>query len=169
MMLPLSYRGREIKLGEPLFVRFLNRKTAAERNKLVEPFGGLGLADDERFAESLRAFAEHVLASEPEPFPGALVNLINLELRGARVEPRLVVDGDQAAHLVLEASTLAVFMVFEIIAAVEVGVKKKRCAHCRKLFLYGPLTGRERHAKYCADRCRVAAMRARNASRGEGA
>jgi hypothetical protein len=52
----------------------------------------------------------------------------------------------------------------EVRLAAEKGCKLARCANCNDGFLTGPLTGRRSHAKYCSDRCRVAAMRARQAA-----
>jgi hypothetical protein len=39
------------------------------------------------------------------------------------------------------------------------------CDHCGGVYWTGHRTGRRSHAKYCSDRCRVAAMRARNMGR----
>jgi hypothetical protein len=75
-----------------------------------------------------------------------------------------VVDG--IPRLVLETNSMHGFMMLELAAAIEAGVTAVTCGHCDKLFLFGPLTGRRSHARYCSDRCRVAAMRARNAGKG---
>ncbi|AWM23719.1 hypothetical protein AOX55_0000439 [Sinorhizobium fredii CCBAU 25509] len=68
-------------------------------------------------------------------------------------------------RFVLKADTLYDFMVMEVAAIHEAGAAAASCEHCGKIFLTGPLTGRRSHAKYCSDRCRVAAMRARNAAK----
>jgi hypothetical protein len=55
------------------------------------------------------------------------------------------------------------YMALEIATAVEAGATMTACRHCDRRFLFGPHTGRRSHAKYCSDRCRVAAARRRNA------
>jgi hypothetical protein len=64
--------------------------------------------------------------------------------------------------MLLKCSSLTNFMKMEIAMAAMHGAKLATCEHCGAVFLTGPLTGRRSHAKYCSDRCRVAAMRARN-------
>jgi hypothetical protein len=54
------------------------------------------------------------------------------------------------------------FMLWEIVSAAVNGAELATCEHCGVLFLTGSLTGRRSHARYHADKCRVAAMRARN-------
>lgn len=71
----------------------------------------------------------------------------------------------EATRLVLEADTLFDFIVLEVAAIHDAGAVATSCEHCRKIFLTGPLTGRRSRAKYCSDRCRVAAMRVRNAAK----
>ena len=68
-----------------------------------------------------------------------------------------------ATRLVLEARNLRAFMALEVASAFEVGAGITHCKHCAVNFLFGPSTGRRSHVKYCSDRCRVAAMRARKA------
>jgi hypothetical protein len=68
-------------------------------------------------------------------------------------------------RFVLEVQDLAGFMALEVASGIEAGAKGKFCGHCRKFFLYGPKTGNRSHAIYCAEKCRAAAMRARNAKK----
>ena len=65
-------------------------------------------------------------------------------------------------RMLLKCSSLTNFMKMEIAMAAMHGAKLATCERCSAVFLTGPLTGRRSHAKYCSDRCRVAAMRARN-------
>jgi hypothetical protein len=67
-------------------------------------------------------------------------------------------------RMLLKCSDLRHFMTMEIAMIAMQGAKLAECEHCKAVFLTGPLTGRRSHAKYCSDRCRVAAMRARNAN-----
>ncbi|AFL49024.1 hypothetical protein ABIE78_005214 [Sinorhizobium fredii] len=75
------------------------------------------------------------------------------------------VHSEGTMRFVLKADTLWDFMVMEVAAIYEAGAVATSCEHCRTIFLTGPLTGRRSHAKYCSDRCRVAAMRARNSAK----
>jgi hypothetical protein len=64
-------------------------------------------------------------------------------------------------RLTLHPENLFGLMALEVALAHEAGATTVPCEHCHKFFLIGPLTGRRTHAKYCSDRCRVAAMRKR--------
>jgi hypothetical protein len=74
-------------------------------------------------------------------------------------------SGDGRSRLIMRPSSLDDLMIMEGAIAADEGAIALRCAHCQRLFLIGPLTGRRSHAVYCSDRCRVAAMRARKASK----
>lgn len=65
-------------------------------------------------------------------------------------------------RLGLQPANLADFAMLEAATAIDIGATFRRCEQCSKGFLVGPLTGRRSHSVYCSDRCRVAAMRARN-------
>jgi hypothetical protein len=75
------------------------------------------------------------------------------------------VYSEGSMRFVLKADTLYDFMVMEVAAIHEAGASATSCEHCHRMFLTGPLTGRRSHARYCSDRCRVAAMRVRNAAK----
>ena len=67
-------------------------------------------------------------------------------------------------RLSFDLTDLGNLMLREIVMVVEKDARLTYCQHCRKAFLTGSTTGRRSHAAYCSDRCRVAAMRARNSS-----
>ncbi|WEX77987.1 hypothetical protein PYH37_002831 [Sinorhizobium numidicum] len=66
--------------------------------------------------------------------------------------------------LVFKPSSLADLMFCEVAFALEAGAKLRHCEHCGSVFLTGHLTGRRASAVYCSDRCRVAALRAKNSA-----
>jgi len=66
--------------------------------------------------------------------------------------------------MLLKTKTLRSFMVMEMAMIVGHGVLAHKCENCATIFLTGPLTWRRAHARFCSDRCRVAAMRARQAA-----
>ena len=67
-------------------------------------------------------------------------------------------------RLSFSLKSLCALMLREIVMVVEKDARFTTCQQCDKAFLTGPSTGRRSHATYCSDRCRVAAMRARNAA-----
>ncbi|AGA07733.1 hypothetical protein CN151_15730 [Sinorhizobium meliloti] len=95
-------------------------------------------------------------------------HFVNTVMGAISLRPSYVYsDSSGRGRLVLEAATLHDFMMMEFAAIHEAGAVATSCEHCGRIFLTGPLTGRRSHAKYCSDRCRVAAMRARNAAKEE--
>lgn len=99
-----------------------------------------------------------------------LVKHLNMciEDSGVVLKPSVDMIQSGGVRLSVNPSDLAALMIMEMATAAEVGAEAVVCDHCETPFLVGPLTGRRSHAKYCSDRCRVAAMRARNAQ-GEDA
>jgi hypothetical protein len=66
-------------------------------------------------------------------------------------------------RLMLKSESLIGFMLMETAMVATQGARLGECEKCGILFLTGPLTGRRSHARFCSNKCRVAAMRARNA------
>ena len=168
-MTPILYQDRQIDLTDPLFVRLINCVTNEDRARFVERFGDVHPRLSV-FANYLRSSAEVFLGSGDGETSRGRPSAADLEhvnlglLYNVAVEPRLAMHEGGNIRFVIEVPSLREFMALELAAAVEAGARTKRCGHCNKLFLHGPLTGRRSHARYCADKCRVAAMRARNAS-----
>jgi hypothetical protein len=69
---------------------------------------------------------------------------------------------DGKPQMLAQCDYLLDFMRMEIGMIALNGAKLVACEHCKNLFLTGPSTSRRIHAAHCSDRCRVAAMRARN-------
>lgn len=91
---------------------------------------------------------------------------INDLIKNAEILTRF--DYVEGRHrLVFRPPTLADFLLLEAALAREAGAVARNCEHCGKAFLTGPLTARRSTARYCSDRCRVAAMRARNSEKGD--
>jgi hypothetical protein len=66
-------------------------------------------------------------------------------------------------RLLLKCNSLLGFMHMEVATIVAMGARSAECEQCGTMFVTGPATGRRSHARFCSDKCRVAAMRARNA------
>jgi hypothetical protein len=73
---------------------------------------------------------------------------------------------DGSPRMNLKTHSLFSFMLLETAMAVVHGARLATCERCDAVFLTGPLTGRRSHTRFCSDRCRVAAMRARKALKG---
>jgi hypothetical protein len=71
-------------------------------------------------------------------------------------------------RLVLKSESLIGFMLMETAMVATQGARLGECEQCGTLFLTGPMTGRRSHARFCSNKCRVAAMRARNAKAKTG-
>ena len=99
--------------------------------------------------------------------PTAQANHILDEMRHeVGLRPSFEMSGARSLRLILHPNSLSSFMAMEVALAHEAGAAAANCQHCNKFFLTGPLTGRRSHAKYCSDRCRVAAMRRAELSQG---
>jgi hypothetical protein len=68
--------------------------------------------------------------------------------------------------MLLRSHHLIGLMAMETAMVAQSGARTFTCEHCGNLFLIGPL-GLRSHSRYCSDRCRVAAMRDRNAARAK--
>jgi hypothetical protein len=161
-------------LEDPIFVRLLNCRTDDDFIRFANRFFdellvGIGDASDPdgRVMINLPSLATQLrLAMFVEVMGDSRRNRGNSLVDGLLEHVRLrttVVDGTR--RLVVEAVSVRDFMALEVASACEAGAKMTGCSHCDKVFLFGPCTGRRSHGKYCSDRCRVAAMRARNATR----
>jgi hypothetical protein len=67
-------------------------------------------------------------------------------------------------QLLLKSASLLGFMKMEMAMIASNGARVGECEKCSAMFVTGPMTGRRSSAIYCSDRCRVAAMRARQAT-----
>lgn len=162
---PLLYES--VDLENPVALRLANCSTFEDvvafysRFSDTPSFGAADLLDPSHRMRSVWSGAlspdSSVRASQRQD--------VNQRLAAHSIRSQIrMVDG--APRLVLETDSLDGFMTLELAAAIEAGVTAVACDHCDKLFLIGPFTGRRSHARFCADKCRVAAMRARNVAKG---
>jgi hypothetical protein len=167
-------------LENPVVVAFMNARDDQARARFFSEYGidamGHGppavsrsavLGWQDKFARLL----DHIRNDKP----AAVVDAINsFKFWGWRPgddspldwAPILKVIGKKRPpQMFFECRSLPSFMVAETAMAVTNDARVRYCQHCHNLFLTGPLTGRRAHAKFDSDRCRVAAMRARQARR----
>ncbi len=91
---------------------------------------------------------------------GSAVNLFRSaqDADVAALMPDMNLRGDRPV-LSLQAGTLYGFMLMETALVVTGGAQIARCQNCQNIFATGSGTGRRNTAKYCSNRCRVAAQR----------
>jgi hypothetical protein len=160
-------RRREIEsLEDPIVVAFMNADDDDSRAEFLSKYGLLVPGDEISHSEVLRSqdsFAQ-LLARIHHRKPAAAVLAVNDAIAAHssfNLRPTLKVVG-KTPQMALGCRTLTAFMLMEVALIASHGVRTTRCQHCHSMFLTGPLTWRRSHAKFCSDRCRVAAMRERS-------
>jgi hypothetical protein len=151
-------------LEDLLLVRFVNarddKSMAAFLGRFGFLYGGAVVSRVGMLAQQklLRAFLGFAAGGEPVE----RLQAANRSLDDVKLSPQFVHDGD-AVRMTFRPQHLFDFMAAEVAMVAAHGARLSACQHCGTEFLTGPLTGRRASAQYCADKCRVAAMRARNA------
>jgi hypothetical protein len=154
---------------------FVNATTDQRRldflDKHGHPFGEdrlSGEAAKVTDAATLRArqqdMRSYLIMAAGEGDASASVPAVNQALGnvGTLLSPSFeIVDGE--ARVVLRPKSLWQYMVMEVASAALHGVRYSECEHCGDAYLTGPMTGRTSYSKYCSSKCRMAALRARNA------
>jgi hypothetical protein len=179
-------------LEDPIVLHFVNARDDIARAQFLSRFGMLVIGghvyretDDEERREARRAYHSirrdemserqadmlSMLAIAGGEDPMRAIDAINWALAGrlgkfftGKITPRLDFGGGRGPRLALQPTSLSAFMVLELAMIIANGARLGTCEHCSKKFLTGHQTGRRSDAKYCSDRCRVAAMRARKAA-----
>jgi hypothetical protein len=161
-----------LDLESPMFIRLINCVTDDDFRAFADRFWDQPAAHVSELRNHAGRLYEAAKFSLDERFgdganaDGGGAHLINWLLGAERLSPRVRQIAGRA-RLCLEASSTATFMALELATAFEVGAYITACQHCHKSFLYGSYTNRRSHAKFCADRCRVAAMRVRNTKKDQ--
>jgi hypothetical protein len=156
----------EIKsLENPLVVAFMNARDDHGRAEFLSKYGMLFPENEILHSEVLRSqdsFAG-LLARIHHRKPAVAVATVNQAMAAHpsfNLKPTLQIVG-KAPQLMLGCATLVFFMLMEVAMIATYGVHAAHCQHCHTMFVTGTLTGRRSSAKFCGDRCRMAAMRAR--------
>ena len=80
------------------------------------------------------------------------------------LKPEFHLAGPRGApRMLLKSETLTCFMLMELAMIITHGVRSTKCEQCGVIVLTGQLTGRRSSVRFCSDKCRVAANRARQA------
>jgi hypothetical protein len=166
-----TFEFQVTNLEDPIALRLVNSESESQLAAFVGRFGfpARYAASKDSFSlnvlEAIRDDLEELLAMSTHD-PRVWVSLANDLLQHTALHPTFEFsEGEGKQRMVFRPSTLEDVLYMECALALEVGAVLARCEHCNKAFLTGALTGRRSHAKYCSDRCRVAAMRARKAAK----
>ncbi|WP_133116155.1 hypothetical protein [Mesorhizobium wenxiniae] len=122
------------------------------------------VAEENRTRQLFDQQAWNALNGLPKQVSDGLHALLdNISLKPS---PKIAWTGEATyqSRLSLKAKSLHAFMCMEVAAAAAAEAALGRCENCENRILTGPATGRRSSSKYCSDRCRVAAMRKRQAA-----
>lgn len=86
---------------------------------------------------------------------------LNSRLTNVRAGDTGVIPAVDGQLLSLKVMSLSALLYMECMMVIEKDTRLTACEHCEVYLLTGATTGRRSHAKFCSDRCRVAAMRVR--------
>jgi len=168
-------------LEDPVVLRFVQADNRSAQAAFLSRYGMLTSADREAGQASVQDVASaHLLiaamleaaTSQDRPFALSVINdaLENgvtfgrHRLAPVQLRPTLsLAGGASVPGLSLAPDSLVSFMIMECTMVAAADVRLATCQHCECRFLTGHMTGRRSHAKFCSDRCRVAAMRVRKA------
>src|SRR5262245_29767568 len=149
-------------LADTLVVRFVNAADDDRRIAFVSRFGlPLSAFPSEPYEwilgeqKVLRRLLDHAGRGDPE----TAIKAANQSLSQAQL---LSLSLQSDGRMVLNADSPMTFMHLEIALVATSGARLTTCENCGDVFLTGSLTARRSTARYCRDRCRVNAHRAKN-------
>jgi hypothetical protein len=147
----LDSRHSGLLWGEP-FAPLLSRREELHRDIVLQ--------NQSRFEELIR----NAGGSDPAVAMAAINSAISSRV-GFSLQPTFhLAEPRGTPQLLLRSESILGFMLMEMAMIVAHGARMAECEKCGTVFLTGPLTWRRSHARFCSDRCRVAAMRARQAA-----
>jgi hypothetical protein len=167
-----------VSLENPVVLHFINAKSDADfvaffarfgfldqkTNILGKPTGERCEMDYETALNWHRVIKDTTLKSLGDDGE-VRTRMLNSMLNAVHLKPSVDLSGEGGhARITLRPATLLQFICMEAATASINEVSVHSCDHCSRIFFTGALTGRRAHARYCSDRCRVAAMRKRNAN-----
>ena len=153
--------------GQALIVRFVNAHTPDKLAAFFTTYGMIAHAAQQASAVEVGSHQRGMrkLLQAAGEGGAAAVKAVNAALVDAQTYPPVPQltwsPGESSPRFTLRLRSLLSFMRLEALLIAASNARLATCQHDRVLFLTGPLTGRRSHAKFCSDRCRVAAMRAR--------
>jgi hypothetical protein len=163
-------------LEDSFVIRFINARTEASQINFLSRFGrlthplddSLRLLTPRWFDELRQEFEQWLEASTNTDAATKLYHVREIlkEVRGPRLDAEIS-NETGCPRVLSKYDTLKEILFMEIVSASELGARLTYCSNCYDAYLTGPQTGRKSHSVYCSDKCRVAAMRKRNAAKAE--
>jgi hypothetical protein len=154
-------------LRNPVAVDYINAHTDAERARFFSRYGMPGGGEE---IERKRVLQEQgalntLLRVVGGDKPAAAIEAITsaLKLPEDRLLPAFDLARGGIPRMLLEVQCLSALMHMEAALVAAHGARYRTCLYCKSVYLIGPETERRSDARYCSDRCRVAATRMRNA------
>jgi hypothetical protein len=150
-------------------IAFVNAGDDEDRRRFFERFGltipGSQISRDDTIDNQFRLRLLLQAASDSNAATAMeTANEMIAAHRGSELQPSWHLTGQRGVpHVVLKSRSLLTFMLMEVANAIAYGAQLSTCQQCGTVFLTGKNTYRRSRAKFCSDRCRVAAMRARHA------
>lgn len=159
-----------IDLENPIALRYINTRSTEDRIAFFERYGFLGFAHeietgeeeiDLDFTDKTHGSLRLALIAAFGGSPAEKSNKLNNLLKSTSMKTSIEMAGDGKGRMIFHPSNLLHFMCLEVATAAINDVALTNCANCDNAFLTGRLARRRADAKFCSDRCRVAAMRKR--------
>ncbi|MEF2559044.1 hypothetical protein VQ044_23005 [Aurantimonas sp. C2-5-R2] len=163
-----------IDLENPLALQYVNTKTPEARIAFMERYGFLdeGIVGADGIEEWPVEWVEdrheglcHALTKSFGKSVAEKSTDLNNLLQSAPLKTSVEFAGDGKGRMVFHPKSLLHLMCLEVTTAAINDVDLARCANCNAAFFTGRMAHRRIDAKFCSDRCRVAAMRKRNAAK----
>lgn len=163
-----------IDLESPLALQYVNTRTPEARIGFMERYGFLveGIIADDGAEEWPADWVEdqheslcHALTKSFGKSVAEKSTDLNALLQSAHLKTSVEFAGDGKGRMVFHPQSLLHLMCLEVTTAAINEVDLARCANCNDAFFTGRMAHRRIDAKFCSDRCRVAAMRKRNAAK----
>jgi hypothetical protein len=148
-------------------LEFINATDDERRRRFFERFGfpvpGSSVLRDEVLTNQERLLRLLACTGADDAAPAMeTANAVIADYKGSDLLPVWHLAGSRGRpHVSLECRSLLSFMLMEVSNAIAYEARLASCQHCGTMFLTGKLTFHRSSAKFCSDRCRVGAARAR--------
>lgn len=165
---------RLVDLKDPLVLKFMHARDTDSMLRFLSTYGltvdwadapvPLELVEDERigFSAALNTIRHGPPAAATRQINEAFARYVEGGVSDYGLAPIFEYTGPESPpRLTLLSFSLRAYMAMELAFIASRGASVSTCERCNKRFITGPTTGRRSDAKYCADRCRVGASRAR--------
>lgn len=162
-----------VDLENPVALRYINAKSESELTKFFDRYGFLlqrehhdgSPKEDTELAFEMwsHKLISGALQAAFGKNPAEKAEKVHYLVKSDPLRTSFELGPDGKGQLVFHPANLRHFMCFEIAMAAASDVALTNCGTCGNAFFVGRPAHRRTDAKFCSERCRVAAMRKRNA------